>query len=243
MKYAFPAWLLSLALAAAQQNPPASQDPVQQAPPQAAAPQQSIQVFPQQPQAAPPAAPAEGSGSQSQSAAPAGGSNFLGKDVPFFDPGSNIATWDGKNWNISNNAFFQARFETIPQRPGGHHRVREPGARPCSVKLWICWRRAGSRPSPVDLVFPDLAKASRFQQDAHLCDSIASQVYSAWLSRRSNDRLNAASKSLEDERKRLEWNARLTAEGTKLESSGGGGSGKSSSGKSSSGKSNEGGRG
>src|SRR4029450_5104614 len=78
----------------------------------------------------------------------------------------------------------------------------------------------------LDQAFQDLAKASRFQQDAHLCDSIASQVYSAWLSRRSNDRLNAATKSLEDERKRLEWNARLTAEGTKLESSGGG-SGKS----------------
>ena len=86
-------------------------------------------------------------------------------------------------------------------------------------------------PRSLDQAFQDLAKASRFQQDAHLCDSIASQVYSAWLSRKSNDRLNAASKSLEDERKRLEWNARLTAEGTKLESSGGG-SGKSSSGKS-----------
>ena len=78
------------------------------------------------------------------------------------------------------------------------------------------------RPQSIDQAFQDLAKASRFQQDAHLCDSIASQVYSAWLSRKSNDRLTAASKSLEDERKRLEWNARLTAEGTKLESSGGG---------------------
>jgi tetratricopeptide (TPR) repeat protein len=75
-------------------------------------------------------------------------------------------------------------------------------------------------PQSIDQAFQNLAKASRFQQDAHLCDSIASQVYSAWLSRKSNDRLNAAGRSLEDERKRLEWNARLTAEGTKLASGG-----------------------
>ena len=64
------------------------------------------------------------------------------------------------------------------------------------------------------------------KQDANLCDSIANQVYSAWLARKNNDRLNAASKTLEDERKRLEWNARMTAEGTKLESSGGSGKSK-----------------
>ena len=58
-------------------------------------------------------------------------------------------------------------------------------------------------PQSTDQAFQYLAKASRFEQDSHLCDSIASQVYSAWLARKSNDRLNAASKSLEDERKRL----------------------------------------
>ena len=32
-------------------------------------------------------------------------------------PGSNIATWDGKSWNISNNALFQARFEKYLNAP------------------------------------------------------------------------------------------------------------------------------
>ncbi len=82
-------------------------------------------------------------------------------------------------------------------------------------------------PRSTDEAFQLLARASRYQQDANLCDSIANQVYSAWLARKNNDRLNAASTALEDERKRLEWNARLTAEGTKLE---GGGSGKSKDG-------------
>jgi hypothetical protein len=91
--------------------------PPQQPPPPVAPLQQAIQVFAPQPQPVPATAPAQGAGGRSQSAAPAGDSNFLGKGVPFFDPGSNIATWDGKNWNISNNALFQARFEKYLNAP------------------------------------------------------------------------------------------------------------------------------
>ena len=47
----------------------------------------------------------------------AAGRSFLGKDVPFLDPGTNIVTWDGKSWNISNNALFQARFEKFLNAP------------------------------------------------------------------------------------------------------------------------------
>src|SRR4030095_1115602 len=98
----------SAGLQNAPQQPAPQAAPSQQAA-QAAPSQQPIQVFIQQPQAVQTTAPAQSSGGQSQSAAPAGGSNFLGKDIPFFDPGSNIATWDGKNWNLSNNALFQAQ--------------------------------------------------------------------------------------------------------------------------------------
>ncbi len=248
MKRVLPALLSSAALLAAQENPPV--DPAQAAPqpqaapapqPQAAAapqqqaaPQQPVQNFLQPTLAVPsrpaPAqgggAPAQGSGGQSQSGAPGGGSNFLGKDVPFFDPGSNIATWDGKNWSINNNALFQARFEKYLNAPAA---TTESDSEYRGLLAQIMDKLAPGKVTPqsTDQAFQFLAKASRFEQDAHLCDSIASQVYSAWLARKSNDRLNAASKSLEDERKRLEWNARITAEGTKLE---GGGSSKSKEG-------------
>ncbi len=195
------------------------QNAPQPAPPQAAPPQQPIQIFPPQLQPVPATAPAQGSTGQSQSAAPAGGSNFLGKNVPFFDPGSNIASWDGRNWNVSNNALFQARFEKYLNAPAA---TTESDNDYQALLGEIMDLLAPGRVTPqsIDQAFQYLAKASRFQQDAHLCDSIASQVYSAWLSRKSNDRLNAAGRSLEDERKRLEWNARLTAEGTKLVSGG-----------------------
>jgi hypothetical protein len=248
MKRILPALLSSAALVAAQENPPtepaqaapqqqAAPAPQQQAAPapqQQAAPQQPVQNFLQPTFSVPSkpapaqggAAPAQGSGGQSQSAAPGGGSNFLGKDVPFFDPGSNVASWDGKNWSISNNALFQARFEKYLNAPAA---TTESDTEYRALLAQIMDKLAPGKVTPqsTDQAFQYLAKASRFEQDAHLCDSIASQVYSAWLARKSNDRLNAASKSLEDERKRLEWNARITAEGTKLE---GGGSSKSKEG-------------
>jgi hypothetical protein len=238
MKRVLPALLSSAALVAAQENPPAEPAqaaPQQQvAPPQQAAPQQPAQNVLQPTLSVPSkpapaqggAAPARGPGGQSQSAAPGGGSNFLGKDVPFFDPGSNIASWDGKNWSINNNALFQARFEKYLNAPAA---TTESDSEYQALLAQIMDKLAPGKVTPqsTDQAFQYLAKASRFEQDAHLCDSIASQVYSAWLARKSNDRLNAASKSLEDERKRLEWNARITAEGTKLE---GGGSSKSKDG-------------
>ncbi len=241
MKRILPALLSSAALVAAQEAPapqqqeaPAPQQQAAPAPQQQSAPQQPVQNFLQPTFSVPSkpapaqggAAPAQGSGGQSQSAAPGGGSNFLGKDVPFFDPGSNIASWDGKNWSINNNALFQARFEKYLNAPAA---TTESDSEYRALLAQIMDKLAPGKVTPqsTDQAFQYLAKASRFEQDAHLCDSIASQVYSAWLARKSNDRLNAASKSLEDERKRLEWNARITAEGTKLE---GGGSSKSKEG-------------
>ena len=127
--------------------------------------------------------------------------------------------WDGKSWNVSNNALFQARFEKYLNAPAATTESdNEYQALLGEIRDLLAPGRV--RLQSIDQAFQCLAKASQFEQDAHLCDSIASQVYSAWLSRRSNDRLNAASKSLEDERERLEWNARLTAEGTKMDSGG-----------------------
>src|SRR6478752_7433219 len=78
---------------------------------------------------APPAAPAP-------AAAPAGGPNPVGQpapapasaqpktnnspfgqEVPVFDPGTEVLTFNGKNWNVTNNRIFQARFEKFLNAP------------------------------------------------------------------------------------------------------------------------------
>ena len=137
-----------------------------------------------------------------------------------------MVTWDGKSWNISNNALFQARFAKYLNAPPA---ISPPETEYQATLQQIMEKLSAGKVTSrsIDEAFRLLAQASHYREDANLCDSIANQVYSAWLARKSNDRLNAASTALEDERKRLEWNARLTAEGTKLE---GGGSGKSKDG-------------
>ena len=175
----------------------------------------------QQPAAAQPATGNAPAKNGAQSSSNTGGSSFLGKDVPFLDPGSNIATWDGKNWNINNNAIFEARFEKYLNAPPA---VTPPETEYQAILQQIMEKLSPGRITPrsTDEAFQLLAKASRYQEDANLCDSIANQVYSSWLARKNNDRLNAAGKTLEDERKRLEWNARITAEGNNSKAAGSG---------------------
>ncbi len=173
----------------------------------------------QVPDAAPEPAPAAPSGnpSSSQPAAPASqqGSSFLGKDAPVFDPGSEVIQWDGRTWNINNNRIFEARFEKFLNAPEA---TTESDRDYNKILQEILDKLAPGRVTPksIDEAFQLLPQASAFEIDSRLCDAIANQVYAAWLSNRSNDRLLAANDSLEKERKRLEWNAKITASATNI---------------------------
>lgn len=174
---------------------------------------------PPQPAPAPPPAQSSGGGQTSPQPSNAGGSSFLGKDVPFLDPGGEIVTWDGKSWNISNNRLFEARFEKYLSAPA---QTTESDSEYQAIVSKIMDRLSPGKVTPqsMDEAFNLLAKASQFPDDANLCDAIAFQVYAAWLARNNNERMMNANKSLESERKRLEWNAKMAAEGNMLQGSG-----------------------
>ncbi len=179
---------------------------------------QMVDPAPAPPSQQPPAnsAPA---GSSSSGKPNSGESSFLGKDIPVFNPGSEIVSWDGKNWNINNNRLFEARFEKYLNAPPEDseaykayqatlHQIMDKLA-PTKVTL-----------KSTDEAFQLLAKASQFPGDANLCDSIAYQVYSSWQAKNNMARMRAANEGLQKERKRLEWNAMITAESSLLEGSG-----------------------
>lgn len=46
-----------------------------------------------------------------------GGGSREGSGLPSFDPGSEIVSFDGKLWNITDNRIFQARFEKYLSAP------------------------------------------------------------------------------------------------------------------------------
>ena len=161
------------------------------------------------PQSAGPAAAAGGG------AAKPGGS-FLGKDVPNFDPGSNIMTWDGKNWNVANNELFQARFEKYLNAP------EETTADDKNYQATIKQILDDLAPSnitskSIDDAFRLLPKASSYDIDAHLSDSLADAVYSAWKAQNAGDRLDRANSALEEERKQHEWNNKVLSQGLEMD--------------------------
>lgn len=177
----------------------------------------SSEFKPGQSAPAQPAAPANSGGSSAPSGGGGGGGgSFLGKDTPVFDPGSEIVSWDGKNWNINNNRLLEARFEKYLNSPPA---VSDADAEYQKILQTIMDKLAPGQVTPKssDEAFQLLAKASQYPDDARLCDAIANQVYSAWLAGKNGDRVNAANRSLEEERKRLEWNARITAKQNALD--------------------------
>jgi hypothetical protein len=130
-------------------------------------------------------------------------SEFLGKDVPFFDPDTETVTWDGKTWNVSNNRVFQARFEKYLNAPAETDADAKDYNTVIKQILDLLSPRTVN-PQSLDKAFGLLPKAAAYKRDAGLCDTIANQVFSAWQSQRDRARMLAATNALDAERSRLE---------------------------------------
>ena len=151
-----------------------------------------------------------GSGGQTQQ------SSFLGKDVPVFNPGTELVTWDGQSWNISNNRLFEARFEkylNAPEETSAQDQQYQTIMRAILDKL----SPMNLTTKSIDEAFRLLPRASSFEIDARLCDGLADAVYSAWRAQDASARIAQATEALEQERKVNEWNARIAAESVSMD--------------------------
>jgi hypothetical protein len=174
----------------------------------------SAQV-PDGPAPAPAAGPAPAAAQPAPAASGGAGAQkggFLGKDLPTFDPGTEIMTWDGKNWNVNNNRLFQARFEKYLNAP-------EETTQTDKAYQSIIWAilsdlaPGNATAQNIDAAFKLLTQGSRFEIDAHLCDNVADAVYSAWRAQNAQNRLAAANDALEVESKQQYWNAQHVSAG------------------------------
>ncbi len=133
-----------------------------------------------------------------------------------FDPGSEMVSWDGHSWNINNNRIFEARFEKYLNAP---EEATQQDQQYQLILRTILDKLAPENMSTknVDDAFRLLPRASSFEIDARLCDSLADAVYSAWRAQDASNRLATANDALEQERKHAEWNAKLSAQSSRLE--------------------------
>jgi hypothetical protein len=136
---------------------------------------------------------------------------MLGQDVPFVDPGSETAQWDGKVWNVANNRIFRARFEKYLAAP------EENSAKDKEYRDFLL--SATKSLSPARPGGPNVAEAMRslikaveFPIDARLCDSIAQAVYGVVLHQRHERALMARNQALEKELRDLGWNMEVAGD-------------------------------
>ena len=176
----------------------------------------------QVPDAPAPAAPASpisqsapiGQSAPASSAKPA--QSPFGQEVPVLDPGSEVMTFNGKNWNVANNRIFQARFEKFLNAPEATTK-EDTEYRAYIDRVLFLLQPGQASPQNVDAAFKLLPYASRYDIDARLCSSLADAVYSVWQAQRNQARLMMANDTLELERRQNQWNLQTAAQAKELE--------------------------
>jgi hypothetical protein len=156
--------------------------------------------------------PAVGGPSPTASASPASSQRgaTLGNDAPVFNPGTEILTWDGKNWNINNNRLFEARFEKYLSAPEEVSSTDDTYRKILSEILRYL-APGNATTQNVDFAFRLLPQGSNFDVDARLCDSLADAVYTVWMAQRQQQRLVSANSAMQYQIMSLEASQRHQA--------------------------------
>ena len=130
-------------------------------------------------------------------------SSFLGKDLPAFDPGTDMFMWDGKSWNATNHRIFQARFEkylNAPEATSTDDRQYQAIIAEVLARL----APGSATRENVDHAFKLLNRGSHYDADARLCDALADAVYTVWMAKREQQRLYTANQAMNYEIQLLE---------------------------------------
>jgi hypothetical protein len=136
---------------------------------------------------------------------PQGNQQMVGNDVPFFDPTTDVFSFDGKNFNVNDNRVFRARFEkylNAEEASSEADMAYRASIREILDTLSPHNRDATKFPKAVAM----LQYTAQFPQDARLCESLANAVYRVYLAQRSQAELQTLNTQLDDQRRQLDWN-------------------------------------
>ena len=125
-----------------------------------------------------------------------------------FDPKSEMFSWDGKNWNINNNRFIAARFEKFLNAPA-ETSAEDRQYQAIISEVLSRTAQASATKENIDYAFRLLVQASKFDTDARLSDSLADAIYTVWMAKREQGRLERANEALQFEIMKAEAQARL----------------------------------
>lgn len=136
---------------------------------------------------------------------------FIGRDVPAFDPGSEVMSYDGKIWNINNNRLFRARFEKYLNAPAA---TSEDDAeyRQTIERILDLLSPGKASPQNIETAFSLLKKASEYPDDANLCRTMSDAIHSARQSLETIAMLQRDNAKLEKELGQAERNNQMAAQ-------------------------------
>lgn len=140
---------------------------------------------------------------------------FMGRDVPAFDPGSEVMSYDGKLWNINNNRLFRARFEKFLNASAATDEA-DIDYRQTIDKILELLAPGNANKQNIDAAFALLKKASNYKDDANLCRTMSDAIYAARTSLSTIDRLKRENQILEKQRTSKEWNREMAAKTSSL---------------------------
>jgi hypothetical protein len=140
---------------------------------------------------------------------------FMGRDIPAFDPGSEVMSYDGKLWNINNNRVFRARFEKYLNAPAATDQA-DVAYRETIDRILDLLAPGNATKQNINSAFVLLKKASEYKDDANLCRTMSDAIYAAQTSLATIEKLKRENATLEKQRSSAEWNKEMAAKNSTL---------------------------
>lgn len=126
----------------------------------------------------------------------------FGSELPFFDPSSELITWNGHTWSATDNRMLAARFERYLNEPA---ETSEEATEYRETIEQILDYVSPHHPGGPDFTAAVslLPRASSYPGDAKLCDSLSQAIYAAVLAKKDVEKTRAINSSMEAEKDRL----------------------------------------
>ena len=133
---------------------------------------------------------------------------FLGTDVPIFNPGTEVFSWDGQNWNINNNRLMRARFEKYLNTPSDNSED-DKEYRNVLKKILDSLSPHKRGNNHLQDAVSLLPRASNYRIDSNLCDSLSQAILGVYYGQKNAVALAEQNAALNKERKLLNWNVEV----------------------------------
>ncbi|MBP7950821.1 MAG: hypothetical protein KA004_14310 [Verrucomicrobiales bacterium] len=146
---------------------------------------------------------------------PQGNNQFLGTDVPFMNPGDEVAMWNGHAWDIKNNRLFRGRFEKYLAAPEDNAPEDQQYRKVMFEIIQALTPKQGQQPS-LHRAVGLLQVAAQFPIDARLCDTIASAIWTVWMVQKNEKAMEDVNKLLQKEIDNLAMRVEVGADGNTL---------------------------